>query len=122
VALMSDPSRSIPYSAERLLRLCKTWGFQSDVEDLPDCDDGEPKDARAYRRIASFLRDKRDRHGPTYEPWCDETKESFHVSDVAMIFDEYRRLRRLEERVIDALGPETVKQRWNKKTGNFELE
>lgn len=119
---MSNAKWTVPYSVERLLRLCPTWTFQSDVEDLPDCDDGEPLHARAYRRIAAALEEWRAQHRPNQDPWLDDTEHPFHFGDVAMIYDEYKRLSRLEEKVIDALGPPSVLHRWNRKTGKFEPE
>jgi hypothetical protein len=98
----------VPYSVERLIRLCKTWDFQSDVEDLPDCDDGEPRIARACRRVREILLRWREHHHPNADPWADESLGVFHVCDVALIADEYRRLKRIEEKVIDALGPPAI--------------
>jgi hypothetical protein len=112
----------VPYSVKRLLRLCRTWRFESEVDELSDCEDGEPRAARAFRRIKTVLKDWRDRHGADKDPWFDESKQEFHVCDVAIIFDDYRRLRRLEMKVIDALGPETTRMRWNRKRGEFEPE
>jgi hypothetical protein len=116
------PNWQVPYSAKRLLELCKTWSFKGEVDDLPDLDDGEPRDCRAARRLDDAFRAWRDRHAADDDPMFDDTEQLFHVCDVAIILEECHRLWRLEEKVIDALGPETVKQRWNKKKGKFEPE
>ena len=106
---MSRPrSWQVPYSVDRLVRLCRTWDFRSDVDDLPDCEDGAPRMFCAVRRVGQWLRDWRDRHGPMDDPWDDESLCEFHVADVAMLYSEYVRLSRLVDRVEQALGPPTV--------------
>lgn len=68
---MSNVKWAVPYSAARLLRLCKTWSFHSDVEALPGCEDGEPRECRASRRIAIALEEWRAHHEPDQDPWMD---------------------------------------------------
>jgi hypothetical protein len=80
---MSRPrSWQVPYSIKRLLRLCRTWNFQSDAEDLPDEPNGEPRLALAFRRLMEWMRDRRDGRDATYEPWADDSFAEFRVSDV----------------------------------------
>jgi hypothetical protein len=62
----------VPFDNDRLLELCRTWDFHSDVEDLADCDDGEPRFACAYRRIWEYMEAWRDHHGAGDDPWFDE--------------------------------------------------
>jgi hypothetical protein len=80
------PTWPVPYSVTRLVQLAKTWTFDSEVNDLPDCDDGAPRDWRAGRRIRDYLRGWRDRHGPDDDPFDDESLEPFHVADVATLY------------------------------------
>ena len=110
----------VPYSVSRLVSMSRTWDFQSDVDDVPDCEDGEPRRARAARRIGEYLRGWRDTHGPDDDPWFDESLDTFRVADVALLYSEYKRLIRLEDRVISALGPPTTTHVWRK--GKFEEE
>ena len=98
-------SWQVPYSIERLTRLCRTWDFRSEAEDLPDEPNGEPRVALACRRLMERIRNRRDDRDATYEPWADDSLAEFRVSDVSIILDEYRRLSRLADRVQDALGP-----------------
>lgn len=95
----------VPYSVSRLVNMSRTWDFQSDVDDIPDCDDGEPRMARAARRVGEYLRGWRDTHGPNDDPWFDKSFDTFRVADVALLYSEYTRLARLEDRVQSALGP-----------------
>ena len=92
------PNWQVPYSAKRLLELCRAWSFESEVSELPDCDDGEPRECCAARRLKAALNIWRDQHDADDDPWFDETKQLFHVCDVAIILDECRRLWRLEEK------------------------
>jgi hypothetical protein len=71
--------------------------------------------------MTDYLRGWRDRHGPDDDPFDDESLEPFHVADVAILYHEYKRLIRLEQKIIDALGPPT-KLRWNRRKGKFEEE
>ena len=109
-----------PYSIERLTRLCRTWNFQSDAEDLPDEPNGEPRLALACRRLTEWMRARRDDRDAMYDPWADNSLAEFRVSDLSIILEEYRRLARLERRVQDALGPPTQTMRFNRKTGRVE--
>jgi hypothetical protein len=113
-------SWQVPYSIERLTRLCRTWDFLSDAEDLPDEPNGEPRVALACRRLMEWIRNRRDDRDATYEPWEDDSLAEFRVSDVSIILDEYRRLSRLADRVQDALGPPSVQMRWNRKLRRME--
>jgi hypothetical protein len=88
-------SRRPPYDPARLVRLSETWDFQSDAEETPDCDDGEPRLFRASRRIKAQLRVWRDAHGPDDDPWFDESLVQFHMADVALLYSEVCRLWRL---------------------------
>jgi hypothetical protein len=88
----------------RLFRWPHRWhmwqairGNNRDIDELPDCDDGMPRINLAYKRIRDHLRAWRDRHEADDDPWYDENKEPFHVSDVAILFAEYQRLYRLED-------------------------
>jgi hypothetical protein len=112
----------VPYSVTRLVRLCRIWDFQSDAEDLPEKDNGEPRLNLAYRRLRDRFRVWRDAHAAEDDPWFDESLGEFHVSDVALIFSEYQRLSRFEQRVIDVLGPPSQRMRCNRKLGKFEPE
>jgi hypothetical protein len=108
----------IPWSITRLIEKASTWDFDSEARDVADCGDGEPRLVRACRRIRERLLIWRDAHGPTDNPWYDARQELFHVADVALLHSEVVRLWRLEERVIDALGPPA--KRLNKRTGEWE--
>ena len=111
----------VPYSIERLVRLCRRWSFRSDCDQLVT-DEGVPFTARAYLRVKAQLASWRDAHRSHEDPVFDETMQEFHVSDVAVLWDEYRRLKHLEERVMEALGPPRKRMRWNKRKGEFEEE
>lgn len=117
---MNRKTWNVPYSVGRLLRLCRMWDFSSEAYDLPDCDDGEPKMARAQRRVSEYFRQWRNRHEPDADPFFDEGVTEFHICDVAILIDECRRLWRLEEKVQLALGPPVKMMQFNKKTGKFE--
>src|SRR5262249_55915618 len=103
-------SWTYPWSVSRLVRLCQTWSFDSDVRELPDDDHtGEPRCAKAFRRIQGALREHEEAQGVDYRgTWRDDRMMGFHISDVAMILDEYRRLTVFEDRVITAMGPPLV--------------
>jgi hypothetical protein len=115
-------NHSVPYSAARLLRLCKNFlpGNDDEVEQLPDCESGEPRSVLAHRRLREYFRTWRDRHKPDHDPLCDESCDQFCIADVAIIFEEYRRLRRLEDKVLLALGPPVTRMRFNRKTRKLE--
>jgi hypothetical protein len=88
------------------------WGERHEIDYLPDCDDGMPRVVLAYRRVRDHLLAWRDRHEADDDPWYDEGKELFHVSDVAILFAEYQRLERLETDVSNVLGPPLVGYVW----------
>jgi hypothetical protein len=52
-----------PWGVERLVRLCKTWDFKSDLDDFEEAN-GEPFVARAYRRIESAMKAWHDVNPP----------------------------------------------------------
>jgi hypothetical protein len=113
--------RDIPYDAARLLRMCRTWSFHSDADDLPEEDTGEPRLNLAVRRIITALRARAEAQGVDYSgTWWDDAELPFRISDVAIILDEYARLCRLERRVQDALGPPARMMVWRR--GKFEEE
>jgi hypothetical protein len=87
-------------------------GEDHEVNDLPDGDDGMPRDVLAYRRVRDHLRAWRDRHAAEEDPMGAEEQELFNVSDVAILWTEYRRLKRLEDDVEAALGPPLVGFVW----------
>jgi hypothetical protein len=81
------------------------FGQHHEVDDLPDCGDGMPRDVLAYRRIRDHLRDWRDRHDADDDPLFDKNLESFHVGDVTLLWVENVRLRRFQDEVCSAFGP-----------------
>lgn len=121
-----NDERPIPYSKERLLRLCKTWSFTSDVQEelnerYPDDDDPRSHaNSRACRRVMEAMAEWRDHHQPDDDPIFDESLQPFHICDVAILVEECRRLWRLERRMRLALGPPCRESRWNDKIGKFE--
>jgi hypothetical protein len=80
--------------------------FRSDVEELPDCNDGTPAMADTYDRVEGFLREWRDRHAAGDDPIYDEGVAEFQIRDVARLFYEYQRLSLIERRLIEVLGPQ----------------
>jgi len=44
------------------------------------------------------------------------------VGDIAVVFEEYKRLSRLEEKVVTAMGPPAKQMRYNRKTGEMEID
>jgi hypothetical protein len=60
-----------------------------------------------WRGIITALRERAEAQGVDYSgTWSDDDRLPFRVSDVAIVL-EYRRLCRLEQRVLGALGPPT---------------
>ena len=80
------------------------------------------RDARAYRRLTEYFRGWRDRHKPDDDPLVDDAMDQFCIGDIALLFEEYKRLSRLEERVILAMGPPAKRMRYNRKTGKLEID
>jgi hypothetical protein len=98
-----------PWSVFRLVSLSQTWSFESDAAELADEPDGEPRVVKAIRRVGTALREHQDAQGVDYGcTWRDERTMAFHISDVAILLDEYRRLCVLEDKVIRAMGPPTM--------------
>jgi hypothetical protein len=85
--------------------MCRDWNFESEADELEDLPDGEPRDCRAARRLKDYFRRWRDHHDADDDPFYDESFDQLCVGDVAIILDECRRPWRLEQQVLDALGP-----------------
>ena len=56
-----------PWNVARLVQRCKTWNFDSDLDQF-DEDDDEPYAARASRRIQDAMRAWRNTHPPERDP------------------------------------------------------
>lgn len=118
---ISNRNPHFPFNVARLVRLCRTWDFGSELDEL-EGDDGEPFSCRAIRRTKEAMRTWRDGHEPDADPLFDDSMRKFHVNDVAALLYECRRLSRLERRVLDALGPPYETHRLNRKTGKMERD
>jgi hypothetical protein len=62
--------------------------FQSDVDELPDCDDGTPAMADTWNRMELFLREWRDKHQANDDPIWDKDVAEFQIRDMARLFYE----------------------------------
>jgi hypothetical protein len=112
-----------PWSITHLAQLAHTWSFESEAGNLADdWETGESRLHCALWRVEQTVKERRELHGPDaeYDPWFDETLGLFHISDVAILRGELERLMRLEEQVIDALGPPSTKMKF--RHGKFEPE
>jgi hypothetical protein len=114
-------SWEIPYRVNRLINMVLRWSFDGDrLEQLDDSKTGEPFVFRALRRVKDVLKKRREDRPADYDPIFDDELAEFHINDIAILTARLNELLRLEERLIQAIGPPSRASHFNKRTGKFE--
>lgn len=106
-----------PYSIKRLVRMLQDHVFVNEAWDWDNSETGGPIIASVEDRIKKMFQVRRETRPADYDPVNDDEEALFRVSDIAILMIRYKELVRLEDKLVAAMGPPSVRVHKNKKTG-----